>query len=77
MMRLCRDSSRSYPGRSAHQSGFKLYGSLTAGHLERDGQPTEPYGRIVAAPSTVTGKVSGQKSAAAIVCAWQQAFQVG
>jgi hypothetical protein len=42
------------------------YGSLIEGHLERDGQPTEPYGFQAARP-VETLNVIGQKSAEAIV----------
>lgn len=42
------------------------YGSLTEGHFERDGQPTEPYGSQAARRVETLG-VIGQKSAEVIL----------
>jgi hypothetical protein len=41
MLRLCSDSSRPYPGRSAWDSDRLSYGSRTEAHLEKDGTATE------------------------------------
>ncbi len=63
MLRLCSESSRPYPGRSAPTCGLHDYGSRTEDQLER--AVTEPPDPKVmqAAHHTAMYGVTGQKSA--------------
>jgi len=67
MRRLCIDSSRSYPGRSARLAVAAGHGSRTEGHGERRGTPTGPYRPLRTARKAATPGVTGQKSAEAIL----------
>lgn len=69
MRRLCAESSCSYSGRSVRRAAGAGYGSRTEGHGESRGEPAGPYRLSPAARSAVTGSVTGQKSAEAIVAA--------
>jgi len=75
MRRLCIDSSRSYPGRSARLAVAAGHGSRTEGRGERRGTPTGPYRPLRTARKAATPGVTGQKSAEARVLA-EQGFAI-
>jgi hypothetical protein len=76
MPRLCSNSSRPYPGRSARDAVGPAMGAGLRPRPKGLDWPPDPKAEW-AAPLGAISKVIGQKSAEAIVCARQRIDQEG